>query len=185
MKAEKSLIESCKKMDFTFDKAARIELKNFLWIDHSVFENIKEKEGLEKAFEIHMKIWLSWIPDILEEFKREYNINEINSDLTSIIQIIKYYFDTKGCLMKITEVNQDGFVGIVDRCPFVENSKEEYGIGKGCEYYKSLFLIEKSFLRYLIDKIAKPNNISFELDLDKAICNGNKYCRLKVNKSNL
>jgi hypothetical protein len=183
MKAEKSLIESCKKMDFTFDKAAKIELELFLWIDHSVFENIKEKEGLEKAFEIHMKIWLSWIPDILEEFKREYNINEINSDLTSVMQIIKYYFDTKGCLMKITEINKDGFVGIVDRCPFVENSKEEYNIVNSCEYYNSLFLIEKSFLRYLIDKIVKPNNISFELD--KAICNGNKYCRLKVNKSNL
>jgi len=183
MKADKSLIESCKKMKFSFDKAAKIELKNFLWIDHGVFENIKKNEGIEKAYEIHKKIGLSWVPDILEEFKRSFNINEINSDIRAIMQIVKYYFDTKGCLMKITEHDSDGFVGIVDRCSFVENAREEYGLVSGCEYFKSLFQVEKYFLRNLIDKIMGPNHINFELD--KAVCNGDKCCRLKISKSNL
>lgn len=180
MKIEQSFVESCKKMDFTFAKAAQIELKLFLWLDYSVFESIKEKEGVQKAFDIHMKIWRSWVPDILEEYKREYNTNEIESNLASLIQIIKYFFDTNGCLMKITKANDNEFVGIIDRCPFVENAEKEYGITQENDYCKSLELIVNSILKKLIDEIVDPNK--FQLEISKSICKGDKYCKIEVSK---
>jgi hypothetical protein len=171
----KSYVEACRTIDLPFEKAASVELESFLAMDFLAFQKTRAAEGLDQARQLHKRIWLDWIADLLEEVKRDLGIRQILT-LDTLGRVAKYHFDNKGCFMTIVESNKDRFVGIVDRCAFVEHSVERFGLAIGSEYHRSLDEIELAFAKSLVEDGMFENPI--RASFDKSICRGDDLCRL-------
>ena len=162
----------------TPEDQARSTLQAYVMIDWSYFKVIQREFGGKKAKEMHKKLWLRWVPELVNDSMKILQINKVK-DIPTLGRLLRTIYDFTSSPLQPLEDNSKKFVGIINSDPFIEYQhllKEKIG----SPYFESLVEASKARLKHIV--IAVDMGDVAEAGQDKSMCLGHSFSRIIVRK---
>lgn len=162
----------------TPEEHARSNLQAYVMIDGTFFKVVEKEHGAEKAKDFQKKLWIQWVPELVNDAMKILQIKEVK-DITTLGRLLRTIYDLTSCPLLTLEDNPERFIGAIYMDPFVEYLPliaEKIG----SPYCQALAEASKARLKAIVDTVGMEDMV--EADQDKFMCLGDSFSRIIIRK---
>jgi len=175
--------EAMKAVGRTPQQEADLWLGYYAYRDYLDWQILIKELGPEKGYKIYEKIWQSIAEDALHELMHSLGIKQVK-DMKDVEKLSRAYWEAITVPYEVEKTTEKEHYGKILACPFAEYLRDTYGDDKLLEFGKNaLAPCSINYYVMVAEKLKKDGlvdpKIKIAADMDKFICAGDEFCRVR------